>query len=215
MDIKWLGHAGFLIESGKTIYIDPYDITKEGLKKADIVLITHSHYDHCSPKDIEKIATAETTIIIPKDCKEKIKDFFPDNNIIAMSPFETREISGIRIKTVPAYNINKEFHKRENNWLGYIVKIGNEKVYHAGDTDFIPEMKALGDENIDYALLPVAGTYTMDAEEAAKATEAIVPAVAIPMHYGKIIGDIVDAEKFQDLAACEVKILHNIQEINE
>jgi L-ascorbate metabolism protein UlaG (beta-lactamase superfamily) len=115
------------------------------------------------------------------------------------------EVNGFNIQTIPAYNNNKTFHKRINQWVGYVVEIEGARIYHAGDTDLIEELKEL--KNIDIALLPVGGTYTMDAKEAARAVDLIKPKIAIPMHYGKIVGDEDDAILFQKSAHCEVKIL--------
>lgn len=186
-NISWLGHDGFRITSGKTIYIDPYEI-REG-PAADLVLVTHAHYDHCSPKDIEKIAGPDTVIITEADSALKCP-----GNVKTVKPGDTVEMDGISIRAVPAYNLNKTFHPRKNGWLGFILEIGGVRVYHAGDTDFIPEMN---DMEVDIALLPVSGTYVMTAGEAVRAAKAIGPKVAIPMHFGAIVGSGQDAEEFR------------------
>ncbi|MCD6590072.1 MBL fold metallo-hydrolase [Candidatus Woesearchaeota archaeon] len=198
--IYWLGHAGFLIKSNMNIYIDPFKI-REGLPEADILLITHSHYDHCSIEDIQKIASPNTIVVCPPDCQSniarlKVKEMIP------LTPGKTVEIEGIKITGFPAYNTNKPFHPKENEWLGYIIEIEGIRIYHAGDTDLIPEMNQLKGK-IDIALLPVSGTYVMNAEEAARAVEIIQPRKAVAMHYGSIVGDIHDKERFEQLIGQE------------
>ncbi len=199
LDLKWLGHAGFLIKVGmKNIYIDPYQISS-GEKKADILLITHSHYDHCSIEDINKIIKKDTLVLCPADCQSKITKL--DVKMQVVEPGQKLRIDNITIKAVPAYNINKKFHSKGENWLGYIIENG-KTVYHAGDTDLIPEMKKIAElakKKRLIALLPVGGTYTMDSAEAARAAQIIKPFLAIPMHWGSIIGSKEDAEKFVEL----------------
>lgn len=197
--IKHLGHSSFMIkEKNILIYIDPYNIEQK--TKADIILITHGHFDHCSQKDIEKISGSNTRIFCPPDCKHKLS-----GNIEVMLPGMKKEIKKISIESVPAYNTNKSFHPKANGWLGYIINVNGIRIYHAGDTDFILEMETLG--KIDYALLPVGGKYTMDAKEAANAAKKICPRIAVPMHYGSIVGDISDAELFKKLCSCRVEYL--------
>ncbi|NIA03732.1 MAG: MBL fold metallo-hydrolase [Nitrospiraceae bacterium] len=204
--IEWIGHDSFKIsdrENGKIIYTDPYQLSKynRNLERADIILVTHSHYDHYDPESIKMIANDNTRIFVPKDYDGNLKV----GKITLVEPEIDIVIENIRIETVPAYNINKPYHPRSKNWVGYIITINDVRIYHAGDTDLIPEMNRLG--KIDIALLPVSGTYVMNAEEAAKACSIIKPKIAIPMHYGTIIGSREDAEKFKELAPCEVKIL--------
>ncbi|RJR12094.1 MBL fold metallo-hydrolase [Candidatus Parcubacteria bacterium] len=194
--IKWLGHASFKIETDKIIYIDPYEIEEK--EKADLILITHEHYDHCSPEDIKKIIKNDTAIVTISSAASKLS-----GNIKIVNPGDEIEIEGIRIKAVPSYNINKKFHPRDSNKVGFLVTIEGETVYHAGDTDFIPEMK---DIKTDIALLPVSGTYVMDPLEASKAAEIIKPKYVIPMHYGSIVGSREDAEKFKGLYTGETVI---------
>lgn len=186
--IAWLGHDGFRIDAEKTIYFDPYEIS--GGKKADIILITHEHFDHCSPDDVSKIQQNDTVIVTEKDSAGKLSG---DMRVVA--PGERLTVDGVKIEAVPAYNVNKKFHLKANGWLGFIVEIEGVRVYHAGDTDFIPEMK---DFQTDIALLPVSGTYVMTADEAVEAALAIDPRIVIPMHYGSIVGGDQDAVKFRD-----------------
>jgi L-ascorbate metabolism protein UlaG (beta-lactamase superfamily) len=198
--IHWLGHASFKIKNSSVIYIDPY-IIPEDAEKADLILITHEHYDHCAVENIRKLAKDDTIVIATEDCIVKLADL----NVRGITPNQKIEVKGIAIETIPAYNIGKAFHTKASNWVGYIITINGVRIYHAGDSDFIPEMKEL--KNIDVALMPVGGTYTMNAEEAADAVNSFNPKIAIPMHYGSIIGNRADAERFKELAKCEVKIL--------
>ncbi|UCE44278.1 MAG: MBL fold metallo-hydrolase [Candidatus Bathyarchaeota archaeon] len=177
--VKWLGHASFQIKAeGKNIYIDPYE--GEYKDKADLVLATHSHHDHCDPSKINKIHEDDTLTIAPEDCVAKI-----GGRKKTLKPGEKATMGNITVEAVEAYNCKrfrspgKPFHPKGLG-VGYLVTIGDKTVYHAGDTDFIPEMKQL--KNIHVALLPSGGTYTMDNEEAAEATLTINPEVAIPMH---------------------------------
>jgi L-ascorbate metabolism protein UlaG (beta-lactamase superfamily) len=176
-----------------------------GLEKADIILITHEHYDHCSPKDIEKICTEKTIIITVADCQSKLSGL-KIKGVALIEIGKSIKIGDDLVTAVPAYNIGKNFHSKENGWVGFIIEIDGVKIYHAGDTDLIPEMK---DIDVDIALLPVGGTYTMNAMEAAKATKTFKRCkIAIPMHYGRIVGSGSDAETFRENAGCEVKILN-------
>ncbi len=208
VELEWLGHASFLITyEGKRIFIDPFKIKDKIIDKADLILITHSHYDHCSSEDISHLLKDKTIIVCPADCNSKLNRIQGEVNIRIIEPNSRMRIDGILIETIPAYNINKSFHKKEYNWLGYIVKLGQVSIYHSGDTDLIPEMKELRNKNIDVALLPVGGTYTMDAEEASEAVKVINPKIAVPMHYGTIIGSLKDAQRFKELVGEKAAIL--------
>jgi len=191
--LDWLGHSGFLIQAlNKIIYIDPFNINVN--IKADIILITHNHYDHCSIKDIEKIAKDNTIIIMPVDCQSSITKINKKIQMKILQPRQGIKLDGIEIIAVPAYNINKSFHPKAEEWNGYIITLAGIRIYHAGDTDLIPEMSKLG--KIDLALLPIGGNYTMNASEAAEAASIIKPKLAVPIHWGAIIGNKQDAEKF-------------------
>ena len=185
--MTWLGHDVFRIDGSKTVYIDPYNI--EPGAKADLVLVTHDHFDHCSPDDVEKIQQPETVIVTEKDAAQKLT-----GNVKTLQPGDSLTIDDVKIEAVPAYNTNKDFHPKANDWLGFVLEMDEVRIYHAGDTDFIPEMKDL---NVDIALLPVSGTYVMTADEAVTAALAINPGVAVPMHYGAIVGDSSDADAFK------------------
>ncbi|MFH1408779.1 MAG: MBL fold metallo-hydrolase [Nanoarchaeota archaeon] len=200
VELHWLGHAGFRIRSRKIIYIDPFQI-EEG-PPADIILITHQHYDHCSIEDLKKISTPETLIFAPADCQSKLSDVLA-KNITVLEPGQKLQVNGMIIETVKAYNTDKGFHPEENGWLGYILTLNGKRIYHAGDTDLIDEM---GHIHVDVALLPVSGTYVMTAEEAAEAVKRIKPKASIPMHWGAIVGSREDAERFKELVGDSVHI---------
>lgn len=179
------------------IYIDPWDIADR--EKADIILITHTHFDHLSPQDIALLRKPDTLVCVPTGAHEV------EGKVKILRPGDFAEHRGIRVDAMPAYNINKSFHAKGNLWLGYVITVAGNRYYHAGDTDFIPEMKAL--KNIDVAFLPVGGTYTMDAHEAAEAANSFMPRLAIPIHYGDIVGSRADAEEFKRLCKCKVEII--------
>jgi len=196
--IHRLGHAAFRFDLKKCIYIDPYQLP-ENQPKADIIICTHSHFDHCSPEDINKIKTDKTIFVVTADSAEKIS-----GNIKIIAPGQSLIIGEIKIEAVPAYNTNKSFHPRENNWMGVIVDDGDIRVYHTGDSDVIPEMNSV---NADIWLVPVSGTYVMSAEEAAKIINNVNLQVAVPMHYGAIVGSEADAKKFAQLVGDKALIL--------
>ena len=204
INIKWLGNAGFLIEEERIIYIDPYNI-KEGLPKADVIFLTHSHQDHCSVGDIYKLIKPGTRIVMTADCQSKIMRFEVPIKIEVVEPGDELEFGGLKISCVSSYNIDKSFHPKQEHWIGYLIKLEGVLIYHAGDTDFIPEMQKLTGykqaDNKFVALLPVGGRFTMTAEEAVEAAKLIKPDLAIPMHYGAVAGSEEDAQEFKEL--CE------------
>lgn len=206
IELKWLGHAGFLIKNSRVIYIDPYNI-KENSEKADIILLTHSHYDHCSVADMEKIIKEGTKIVCPADCQSKITRFDVPIEIEIVEPWRELDFGDTKISTLPAYNVDKHFHPKDEEWVGYLIKMNDVLVYHAGDTDVIPEMQKLtGYKQASkefVALLPVGGRFTMSAEEAAEAAKIIKPTLAIPMHYASIVGTEDDAKEFCELCGEE------------
>ncbi len=179
--VKWLGHASFQITAdGKTMYVDPYE--GEYSDKADLILVTHSHFDHCDPSKIRKIRKEDTVIVAPADCVPKI-----GGDVKVLKPGEKVTVNNITVEAVHAYNVRRfrspgnPFHPKGFG-LGYLITIGDKTIYHAGDTDLIPEMKELRDRKISLALLPSGGTYTMDNPEAAEAAITINPEAVIPMH---------------------------------
>lgn len=204
VDLRWLGHSGFLIVNSRVIYIDPYKI-KDNLPKADLILLTHSHYDHCSVVDLQKIVKEGTKIICTPDSQSKVARFSVPIKIELIHQGTELDFGTVKVLALPAYNIDKSFHPKEEGLVGYVIKMNDLIIYHAGDTDKIPEMQKLTgykkEDKTFVALLPVGGRFTMNSEEAAEAARLIKPDVAIPMHWGSIVGDVKDAEEFKDL--CE------------
>ena len=166
-----------------------------------MILISHDHFDHCSPEDVKKIQTEDTIIVTEADSAKKLS-----GRIEIIKPGETKTIQGITIEAVPSYNTNKDFHPKTNNWLGFIVTLNGVRLYHPGDADFIPEMKTI---QADIAFLPVSGTYVMTAKEAVEAAKVLKPRIAVPIHYGAIVGTDDDAREFKKLleGIVEVRIL--------
>ncbi len=199
IQVKWIHHASFRIEGEGTIcYIDPWKIPPSP-PDADLVFVSHAHHDHLSPEDIKKISRADTAIVAPADV---IASLHAQN---ALVPGESLTLKNVTIQAVAAYNIGKAFHPRGNNWCGAVFTIGGKRIYYAGDTDLIPEMSDLTD--VDLALLPVGGTYTLGPDQAAKACAAIKCKAAVPYHYGDIVGTSSDAQAFAKQAPCKVHVL--------
>jgi L-ascorbate metabolism protein UlaG (beta-lactamase superfamily) len=195
--IVWLGHDSFRIDASKTIYLDPYQVSSG--PKADLIMITHDHFDHCSPDDVAKIQQPGTVIVTEKDSAKKLT-----GDLRVIKPGESLVVDEVKVEAVPSYNTDKEFHPKRNAWLGFIIEIQGVRVFHAGDTDFIPEMNGF---NVDIALLPVSGTYVMTADQAVKAALAISPKLAIPMHYGTIVGSDQDAINFRKALEGKIEVL--------
>jgi L-ascorbate metabolism protein UlaG (beta-lactamase superfamily) len=208
-EVAWLGHSGFRIAAGsRTIYIDPYRVMA-GARKADLILITHGHYDHFSPQDVERLSKPGTEVIAPAAVAERLS-----GRVRSIAPGEEIEPEGLRgvaVRAVAAYNTSKRdqdgrvFHPRDAGGVGYDVNVRGERLYHAGDTDVIPEMDSVA--GVDVALLPVSGTYVMTAGEAAEAARRIQPRVAVPMHWGEHLGTRDDALAFARQAPVEVAIM--------
>jgi L-ascorbate metabolism protein UlaG (beta-lactamase superfamily) len=203
--VEWLGHSGFRIRAGRaSIYIDPY--RAEGGPPADVILITHGHYDHFSPQDVERLTHERTTVVAPAPVAERLS-----GQVRSIAPGELLELGRIDVRAVAAYNTSKRdpegrpFHPRDAGWVGYELRVGGERLYHSGDTDVIPEMDQVA--GVDVALLAISGTYVMTPGEAAEAARRIQPAVAVPMHWGEHIGSRADAEAFADMAPVEVRIM--------
>lgn len=203
--IHWLSHDAFRIDGPQIIYLDPYRLG-QGNPEADVILITHDHPDHCSPEDVAKIQGQDTTILTIDAAAAKL-----EGDVQIVKPGDSVMVKGIEVMAVPAYNVDKfrspgvAFHPKESGHVGFVVTSNGQRIYHAGDTDHIPEMADLG--RIDIALLPVSGTYVMTADEAVGAAETINPRIAIPMHVGRGIGSLEDAQTFQQNAPVEVVIL--------
>ena len=179
------------------IYTDPYQIRHN--EAGDIILVSHEHHDHCSPADIKKLSGPNTVVVAAKQCSGKLGGLGVE--VVYVEPGGTTMINGIQVTAVPAYNVDKPFHPKEKNGIGFIVTAKGVRIYFAGDTDRIPEMKEF---SVDIALLPVSGTYVMNASEAAEAAADIGPTYVIPMHYGSIVGSEADATRFEELVKSKV-----------
>lgn len=201
-NIEVLYHSSIRINKEKTIYIDPFKINRN-YNDADIVFITHDHYDHYSEEDIDKVINENTTIIIPEKLLTKLlKKGINKNAIITVEPNEKYVVQGIKFETIPAYNTNKTFHPKENGWVGYIITLDDIRYYIAGDTDITEENKKV---KCDVAFVPVGGTYTMDFKEVANLINEIKPKIAIPIHYGSVVGTEQDAIDFIRLLHPKIK----------
>ena len=210
--LEWLGHSGFRVRAGRTtIYIDPYRVA-EGAAPADLILVTHGHYDHFSPRDITAVSHRDTWLVAPAAVAERV-----GGKVLSIAPGETIDpdfAHGVSISAVAAYNTSKRdadgnvFHAREAGWVGYDLNLRGERLYHAGDTDVIPEMDQVA--GVDVALLPVSGTYVMTAEEAAEAARRIQPRLAVPMHWGDHIGTEADARTFMELTPVPAAIMEPV-----
>lgn len=216
-NITWLGHASFkfIDQNGNRIYyVDPFDLKKSELEPADLIFITHAHYDHCSFEDVKKILKNDSVLIAPPDCLSMIE---VQNEKKPVEPNKNYEVKGFKFETIPAYNDKpgrEEKHPRRNNWVGYIFELDGLKIYHAGDTDFIPEMNNLKSLNLDIAMLPMGGNFTMDVNEAIQAANAIRAKITIPMHYKRLLGESYkEAEKKlkQGVTNSKVVILEEIK----
>ena len=204
-NIHWLGHDSFRIDGGATVYIDPWKLPA-GQPAAGLILVTHDHFDHLSLADIEAIARPDTVVVGPASVTAQVSGLAT----VTLAPGESAEVAGVEVLAVPAYNVDKfrapgqPYHPRESGGVGYVVALDGVRYYHAGDTDAVPEMAEV---HCEVALLPVGGKYTMTWDEAAEACELIDTQAAVPMHYGEVIGDIRDAEKFRDHCRVPVTIL--------
>jgi L-ascorbate metabolism protein UlaG (beta-lactamase superfamily) len=209
IQITWLGHDGFKLKKDKVIYVDPFKLGAKA-EPADLVCVTHEHFDHLSNDDLKKVVTPATTVITIAACEKAVKELKP-KAVRVVSAGDRLSIDGVNVEVLPAYNTNKfrspgnPFHPKTDGKVGFILGVGGVRIYHSGDTDEIPEMA--GAKGVDVALLPVSGTYVMTAQEAAKACATIQPKLAIPMHYGAIVGSAADAEAFRKAVKCRVEIL--------
>lgn len=205
MQIEWLGHAGFRITTNnKVLYIDPYQGDFDSAPKADIILITHAHPDHFVKANIEKLRVDSTEIIGPAKVIAEV-----DGSVVKGGSIIT--LKDLKIEAVAAYNIEKPHHPKGEG-VGFIIHSEDKKIYHAGDTDLTPEMNAV---EADVVLLPVGGTYTMDASDAASAAQVLSPDIAIPMHYGSIVGHVEDALFFKEEVEKNSEIVVKILKVNE
>jgi len=204
-NIHWLGHDSFRLDGSVTVYIDPWKLPA-GLPAAGLILVTHDHFDHLSSADIAALSGPETVVVGPACVTAQLADL----ETVTVTPGQSIELKGVAIEAVPAYNLTKfrepgqPYHPKEAGYVGYIVALDGVRYYHAGDTDAVPEMR---DVHCDVALLPVGGTFTMTADEAAGACELIDAAATVPMHYGEVVGDAGDAERFRERCSVPVTIL--------
>ena len=197
-NITWLGHDAFKIAASKIIYLDPFELVGD-LEPAHVICITHEHHDHCSPDDVAKIRREDTVVVAAENCRGML-----DGDVRYVKAGDTVTIGELSIEAIPAYNVNKKFHPREAGGVGYVLTVDGTTIYHAGDSDPIPEMEGL---EVDIAMLPVSGVYVATADEAVEAANKIRPKLVIPMHYGSIVGSRADAERFKELWSGEVVIL--------
>jgi len=209
--ITWYAQSAFRIEvAGLRIYHDPFRIP-DGEPTADVILISHEHFDHCSPADIAKVRDLQRTLVVANPTAARAEGIAPPVHVLR--PGESLQHGALHVRAVPAYNLNKfrspgvPFHPREREHVGYLCRAGDVTWYFAGDTDAIPEMAEFGP--VDYAFLPVSGTYVMTAEEAAEAVRMLKPRVVVPMHYGAVVGSVEDARRLAALVGgmVEVRIL--------
>ena len=192
--VKVLYHASIVLHDN--IYIDPYKIENE-THNAKYIFVTHSHYDHLSIEDIEKVRNEDTIFFVTPDCKEKLLGIgVSEKRIVCVAPNEIYKFGKIEVNVIAAYNVDKEYHPKENNWVGYLIKIQGVSYYIMGDTD-----KNEDNENIkcDVLFVPIGGTYTMDYKQAAEYTNLIKPKYVIPIHYNSIVGKKEDSDKFAKL----------------
>ena len=202
-NIEVLCHSSIRFSKKKIIYFDPFKI-EENYNDADVIFITHDHYDHYSEEDIDKVVKGDTIIVVPEDLKTKLlKKEWKEENIITVRPNESYTVKNIEFKTIPAYNVNKQFHSKENAWVGYLLEIEGVTYYIAGDTDITEENKKI---KCDVAFVPVGGTYTMDYKEAAELINEIKPKVTVPTHYGSIVGSKKEGDKFLKLVNPEIEV---------
>lgn len=198
--ITWFRQSALRWADGeRTVYLDPWGTTADD-PPADLVLITHAHQDHFQPDEISRLQGTQTKIVAPHDVAAELS-----GDVTPVMPGESHEVAGVRFTTVPAYNTREEaldFHPKVNRWVGYIIELGGHSYYHAGDTDHAPE---LDDVKADVAFLPVGGHFTMDVDQAAGLAKSISPQVAVPFHYGFVVGSAADGERFR-AAADPVKV---------
>ena len=201
-NVEVLYHSSIKIKDNKIIYIDPFKIDKD-YNDADIVFITHDHFDHYSEEDIDKVINENTIIIIPEELLTKIlRKGINKNAVITVESNKEYMVQGIKFETIPAYNTNKTFHPKENGWVGYIIEIKGVRYYIAGDTDITEENRRV---KCDVAFVPVGGTYTTDFKEAAQLINEIQPKIAVPIHYGSVVGTKQDATDFIKLLNPSIK----------
>ena len=206
-NIKVNTQSSIRIQGEKVVYFDPFKIDGEP-HDADLIFITHDHFDHFSPEDIKNVMKADTVFVVPERMNESIKEAAEENSVVCVTPGNEYQVCGLKFKTVPAYNRTKPFHLKSNEWCGYVVEIDGLRYYVAGDTDSLEENRQI---SCDVALVPVGGTYTMDAQQAAELINKIRPRVAVPTHYGSIVGSAADGESFRKRVDGEIEVAELIE----
>ena len=202
--IHWLGHSGFRIDGPPTIYIDPWRLGANP-PPADLVLVTHPHYDHCSPDDVSRICGPEAVILANPGAAAKLRQKLDSGAVQVVRPGDRLEVASVPVEVVPAYNLDsKPFHHRKAQHVGYIINVEGVRIYHTGDTDPIPEMEGL---TVEVLMVPVSGTYVADPAQAAEIARLTKAKVALPMHIGTLFGSRAEAERFKELADCSVVLL--------
>ncbi len=199
--IEWLGHDAFRLTGERVVYIDPWQI-QNAPHDADVVLITHDHYDHFVVEDIDKVRNDKTVVVGPEQIRGKLQ-----GNVMLVKRGDVTTVNGVPIQVTPAYNMRADrqnFHPNQYGGVGYVVTLNGKRIYHTGDTDAIPEMR---DIRADIMLVPVSGTYVCTCDEAVEAVKIVKPALAIPMHWGSIVGSWEDANNFKQRADVPVEIL--------
>lgn len=201
--VTWFKQAGIRIRrAGKSVYVDPWGLYDRD--EADLVFITHEHYDHYSTDDLARIHQKGTKIIVPASMASKVRDYHR-----LVKPGDTFAVDGVKVKVVPAYNRLKAYHPESKEWVGFILEVDGVTYYHAGDTDLIPEMETI---RADVAFLPCGGTYTMNAAQATQAAETVGATIAVPIHWGDIVGTEEDARRFVDSFAGKAQVLERGKE---
>lgn len=198
-------HSSIRIEGETVLYFDPFRIQKE-TNDADIVFVTHAHYDHFSPEDIKKISCDKTVFVMPKSMEHEVRDYgFTEENTVFMEAGDVTSVKGVTIEAVPSYNVDKPMHPKENGWLGYIVTIDDVNIYISGDCDAMPE-----EISCDLAMIPIGGTYTMNPSEAAEWINKMKAEIVIPTHYGTLVGTTQDVEVFKSLVNDTIRIVKKL-----
>ena len=199
-------HSSIRIGGSAVLWFDPFHVTDEP-HDADVILVTHEHFDHLSPEDIARVARDDTRFVVPCGMEGQVTALGVSTaQVTGLAPGESAQVCGVAVEAVPAYNLDKQFHPRERGWVGYVATLDGVRYYVAGDTDDLPENRSLA---CDVALVPVGGTYTMTAPEAAAFVNALAPTVAIPTHYGDVAGSPEDGRRFASLvdAGIQVEVL--------